>query len=522
MLALAATAACGEVSSPKADAGNNTPDSAPAGDFELSLGSASATSPISGEAQVTVNITRGTGFTDAVVLTATGLPTGVTAAFGANSLPDGTTSTDLKLTIDKTADAGMSNITVTGTAGALTHTAMLSLELQTQTVTGKVRAAGAGITVRLVGKDAIQTDAMGNFTFTDVKVPYDIYVQGQGGTDQSPIPAISYYKALTRLDPVLTREFPECTNCLGIVGFGRSCTVTGTRSGAGTNAGPTYVKFTTTEGNEVNTDGAWSFAATWTSFTFNGNTTRTGRLQGLQATRGALNAPTGWLFKESGDQTLTNNCGSLDIPLTLAALDSSQTAALTGTITQPGGFTTPAITLTQQLGGFPFEVWTATTTNAASTIPLLTNQKASFYARSTGSGGVTEGVMPGLAAATNVSMTLAAPAGLTGPVDNATNVSLSTPFAFTTSANQVYEVRMNSSAAIYVIYMASGSLTIPDTPEMPLPSTASFTWKVTGYGPLAGVNDAADMAPLRGLAKFESSGTFHTLTTSPTRDFTTQ
>ncbi len=109
-------------------------------------------------------------------------------------------------------------------------------------------------------------------------------------------------------------------------------------------------------------------------------------------------------------------------------------------------------------------------------------------------------------------MTLPPPAGLTGPVNNATGVTTSTPFEFTTSANQVYQVSVESSTAIYVIYTTSGSLTIPQ----------SRTWQVVGYGPLANIDTAADTTALNPVSTFESTGSLHSTTTSPERNFTTQ
>jgi hypothetical protein len=72
----------------------------------------------------TVTVTRLNGFTSGVTLAASGLPTGVTAAFSPN--PATTTST-LTLTASSTATTGTSTVTITGTSGSLTHTATVSL-----------------------------------------------------------------------------------------------------------------------------------------------------------------------------------------------------------------------------------------------------------------------------------------------------------------------------------------------------------------------------------------------------------
>jgi hypothetical protein len=511
-----AVAACGSVNKEQPDA---AVDSAiAAGDFALAVNTTSLSSAITGTSTVTLTVTRDAALTDAIALTATGLPAGVTATFGAASLPAGTDTTTMTLAIDYAASPGTTDVTITGTAGTLTHSQTVSLELHTQTVAGKVRYDIMAVTVRIVGKPATTSDATGNFTFTDVKVPYDIYVLGQNGPDTAPVPAVTYYKGLTRLDPVVSQQGPYCTGA-GCFFFGinnRSTTISGARTGSGTDAGPTYVKFTSTDGNEINTDGTWSYSSGW--FQASG-TTRLGRLQGLQAIRGTLGAPTGWYWAESGDVTLTSGTPAT-INLALATLPT--TAALVGTITQPGGFPTPTLSLSQQMAGAVFEVWTATTTNGASTIPLLTNQKSSFYATSASGGTTTEGVVPGITAATDVTMTLPAPAGLTGPVNGATAVTNATSFDFTTVANQIYEVSMTSNAAYYIIDTASGSFTIPTIPEMNLPAATVFTWTVRGYGPFPNADGAADMIPLRGVNKFESLGTPHTFTSGPSRTFTTQ
>ena len=72
----------------------------------------------------TVTITPANGFTGSVSLTASGLPTGVTAAFSPN--PATSTST-LTLTASTTAATGTATVTITGTSGSLTQTTTISL-----------------------------------------------------------------------------------------------------------------------------------------------------------------------------------------------------------------------------------------------------------------------------------------------------------------------------------------------------------------------------------------------------------
>ncbi len=75
----------------------------------------------------TIAVTPSNGFAGNVMLTASGLPTGVTAAFRPN--PTTTTST-LTLTVSRFTRSGTYTITVTGTSGNLTHTTTISLKIQ--------------------------------------------------------------------------------------------------------------------------------------------------------------------------------------------------------------------------------------------------------------------------------------------------------------------------------------------------------------------------------------------------------
>jgi len=76
----------------------------------------------------TVTTTVSGGFNSAVALSASGLPSGVTAAFSPASIaaPGSGTST-LTFTVAATAATGTSTVTITGTGGGITHTATVSL-----------------------------------------------------------------------------------------------------------------------------------------------------------------------------------------------------------------------------------------------------------------------------------------------------------------------------------------------------------------------------------------------------------
>ena len=93
-------------------------------DFSLSAAPSVVTVGQGSSGTSTITITQVGGFTGTVALSASGLPSGVTARFDPASTPRATT---LTLVASSTAAVGTSDVTVTGTSGGLTHTTSLGL-----------------------------------------------------------------------------------------------------------------------------------------------------------------------------------------------------------------------------------------------------------------------------------------------------------------------------------------------------------------------------------------------------------
>ena len=94
--------------------------------FSLSISNSALSLPRGFAVTTGVSIGAVNGFTGNVHLVASGLPTGVTAAFSPASTA---TASQLTLTASSAAAAGTSTVTVTGTSTGLSGTAMLSLTL---------------------------------------------------------------------------------------------------------------------------------------------------------------------------------------------------------------------------------------------------------------------------------------------------------------------------------------------------------------------------------------------------------
>jgi hypothetical protein len=93
-------------------------------DFSLSAAPSSLTVNQGSSGTSTITVNPMNGFSGSVSLSASGLPSGVTATFNPSST---TTTSTLTLTASSTAATGTFTVTVTGTSGSLTHTTTISL-----------------------------------------------------------------------------------------------------------------------------------------------------------------------------------------------------------------------------------------------------------------------------------------------------------------------------------------------------------------------------------------------------------
>ena len=107
-------------------------------DFSLSASPSTVTVNQGSTAPSTITETSLSGFSAATTLTASGLPSGVTASFSSNPITppaNGTATSTVTFTASPTATLGTSTVTITGTSGTLVHTT---------TITLTVAAAGGG------------------------------------------------------------------------------------------------------------------------------------------------------------------------------------------------------------------------------------------------------------------------------------------------------------------------------------------------------------------------------------------
>jgi subtilase family serine protease len=98
--------------------------------FTISASPSSLTVTQGSNGTSTITITSQNSFSSATTLSATGLPSGVTAGFSVNPVTppaNGSATSVLTLTASGTATTGTSTVTVTGTSGSLTHSTTIAL-----------------------------------------------------------------------------------------------------------------------------------------------------------------------------------------------------------------------------------------------------------------------------------------------------------------------------------------------------------------------------------------------------------
>lgn len=132
--------------------------------FSLSASPSSVTVTQGSSASSTITVTPSGGFTGSVTLSASGLPSGVTASFGTNPT---TSTSSVTFTASATATTGTSTVTITGTSGSLSHTTTISLTVNaTATPNFSLSASPSSLTVKqgTSGSSTITVTSSGGFT----------------------------------------------------------------------------------------------------------------------------------------------------------------------------------------------------------------------------------------------------------------------------------------------------------------------------------------------------------------------
>ena len=190
-------------------------------DFGLSASPGSVLVIQGNSVNTTVSVTQQHGFSGSVTLSATGLPSGVTATFTPNPA---TSSSTLNLSATATATAGTVIVTILGTSGSLTNATTLSLTVAPQINGSQVTLSPSSLSFGTVIVEASSKPK--NATLTN----------GSSST--------MYFSSITT-----SGDFTQTNTCGGTLAAGKSCTisVTFTPQQIGARTGTLYVNDNATD-----------------------------------------------------------------------------------------------------------------------------------------------------------------------------------------------------------------------------------------------------------------------------------
>jgi uncharacterized membrane protein len=215
--------------------------------FTLAASPSTLTVNRGASAATTISISRVGGFASSVALSATGLPSGVTATFN----PPSTTGASSALTLAASSGAttGTVNVTVSGTGGGLTRSANLSLTVNGDTGTGGVTVTPAVTTNSpWFNEQVIRLDNTANLTALSVTITIQ-RTTGVGFNGQYNTVGGQILQSNTVAATTITYQYTLASG--QTLGVGANRTFAAQMSGSGTlhpTAGDTWVVSYTTGG----------------------------------------------------------------------------------------------------------------------------------------------------------------------------------------------------------------------------------------------------------------------------------
>ncbi len=168
-------------------------------DFSINASPSSQTVVQGSSTTYTATVTPSGGFTGAVTLSASGLPSGATASFSAN--PTTSTST-LSVTTATTTPAGSYPLTITGVSGTLTHTASATLAVTAASTTGPTIGVSWNGQSEADLAPPDPTGAIGPNSYIElINLRYGIYGRNASVIEQGDLGALTLFPVNELSDP---------------------------------------------------------------------------------------------------------------------------------------------------------------------------------------------------------------------------------------------------------------------------------------------------------------------------------
>jgi hypothetical protein len=199
--------------------GSSTPD------FTISASPSSVTVQQGHSGTSTISTTALNGFNNAITLSASGQPNGVTVTFGTNPIPaPGTGSSLMTMAVGAGVAPGTYPITVTGVGGGITHTTTVSLTVTGVTPDFSISASPASVTVARggAGTSTISTTALNGF---NAAISLSASGQAKGvAVSFSPNPIAAPGTGSSVMTIMVSRNARRGTNTITVTGTGGGVT----------------------------------------------------------------------------------------------------------------------------------------------------------------------------------------------------------------------------------------------------------------------------------------------------------
>jgi hypothetical protein len=368
---------------------------------------------------------------------------------------------------------------------------------QALTVSGTVVSASrqpiSGLAVLITGRDPVNTDAAGRFTFTGVTPPYDLTIVDAANKEAA------VYRQLRRADPTLVLYTSESAP--------RTAHLQGSVSGGHYPQASDELTVLTFLGQgafaQTVTDASGAYVMGHDALQWYGPSALSGTLHALQlslvASTGLPSAYKGYAAKPL---TVADGTFSVAQDLGLVPITSS---SVSGTVTTPAGYALQSKGVGVTIGGALAVYFPDASSSAGFSyvVPQIPDAQVLLAASvSKPGGGETVAVRKGIAPGTSqVSLVPQAPPEAILPAEGATGVGTQMRFSWTAFARGVHLFvfePVSLDAPRITVVTTETSATLPDLAALglALPRSTRYVWRVEAVGPLVDVDAAASLTLL--------------------------
>lgn len=434
-----------------------------------------------GQVQVEVTVTRPANAAGDLTLSATGLPSGVTAQFDPAVLAGAAQSSTLTLEADAAASLGATTLTVTVSGGSTSASRDLGLTVSTLTVQGRVKGSLnqpiAGATVVIAGHGTAVTAADGTFSVEDVTVPYDVTVLNA---------ALGWAHTFVGVSAANPEIFPLTSLSAPIAV--PTATITGDLDAV---VPPDHQTYVCVQGTTVPVYGCTTVSEGSSAYTITVNWAEGDsvdvRLRAVEISQDALSSePTAITGASASAPFTVTEGGASDVDLVMGGPVAPATFTATVSPTfAAASYNAAAMshltdTFTLGITGFGSD---STTINVFA--PFFSNATYTVAAGATTAAGASSiEWRTGLAQGAAVELEPPIPPSPIFPADSATGVDNDTAFTVENSGGGTLTFQFNPSLAgpSYAVTTTDPAVTIPDLGlhGLSLPAATDYSWSVFG------------------------------------------